>query len=110
MITYTFAGLAVADYQAAYEWYVQLFGRAADMFPHDAEAVWRLTPTSAVYVVRDPERAGNGLITVAVENLAELEARLREASIAFTELSAEGAPRRLVVEDRDGNTVTYFQR
>ena len=109
MITYTFAGLAVADYQEAYEWYVRLFGRAADMFPHDTEAVWRLTPTSAVYVVGDPGRAGNGLLTVAVENLAEQETRLREAGIAFTELSADGAPRRVAVEDRDGNTLTFFE-
>lgn len=109
VITHTFAGLPVADYGVGYEWYRRLLGRAADMFPHDTEAVWRLTPTSAVYVVQDPERAGNGLLTVAVENLDEHERRLREAGIAFAELSAGGAPRRLAVRDQDGNVLTFFQ-
>lgn len=108
MITYTFAGLPVADYQAAYEWYVRLLGRAADTFPHDTEAVWRLTSTSAVYVVQDRQRAGSGLLTVAVEKLDDYETRLREAGIAFTEASG-GAPLRLAVEDQDGNTIVFFQ-
>jgi catechol 2,3-dioxygenase-like lactoylglutathione lyase family enzyme len=109
VITYAFAGLPVSDYGAAYEWYVRLFGRAADMFPHETEAVWRLTPTSAVYVVEDRERAGSGLLTVAVESLAEQEMQLREAGVVFTELSAGDAPRRIAVEDGDGNTLTFFQ-
>lgn len=54
-----FAGLPVVDYQGAYQWYVRVFGRAADMFPHDTEAVWRLTPNGAIYVVQDRERAGS---------------------------------------------------
>ena len=35
-ITHTFAGLPVADYTAAYDWYVRLLGREADMFPHES--------------------------------------------------------------------------
>ncbi len=104
-----FAGLPVADFGAAYEWYVGLLGRAADMFPHDTEAVWRLTPGGAIYVVQDRERAGSGLLTVAVDNLAEHERRLRETGVAFTELAVGDAPRRLGVTDPDGNTLTFFQ-
>ena len=48
MITYTFAGLPVAEYANAYDWYARVLGREADMFPHATEAVWRLTPTSAI--------------------------------------------------------------
>jgi catechol 2,3-dioxygenase-like lactoylglutathione lyase family enzyme len=108
-ITYTFTGLPVADYRAAYEWYAGLLGRPADMFPHDTEAVWRLTPTGAIYVVQDRERAGRGLLTVALDNLAEHEQRLRETGIALTELPAGDSPRRLRVTDPDGNTLTFFQ-
>ena len=56
----TFAGLPVTDYASAYGWYVGLLGRPADMFPHESEAVWRLTASGAVYVVQDPIRAGSG--------------------------------------------------
>jgi hypothetical protein len=108
MITYTFAGLPAADYDAAYEWYVQLLGRPADMFPHASEAAWRLTPNSAIYVVEDPARAGHALVTLAVDDLAAHERRLREAAITFAEQSGSDAPRRIVVTDPDGNTLTFF--
>ncbi len=79
------------------------------MFPHDTEAVWRLTPGSAIYVVQDRRRAGSGLLTIALDNLAEHERRLRETGVAFAELTAGDAPRRLRVRDPDGNSLTFFQ-
>jgi hypothetical protein len=109
LITYTFAGLPVAEYAAAYEWYRQLFGRAADVFPHDTEAVWRLTPSGAVYVVQDPARAGSGLLTVALADLDAHEQRMRKVGLAFAELATGDAPRRIVVTDLDGNALTFFQ-
>ena len=105
----TFAGLPVTDYGAACDWYVRLLGRAADMFPHETEAVWRLTPNSAIYVVQAPERAGSGLLTVAVADLHAHEQRLRGAGLGFVELAAGDAPRRLVLNDLDGNALTFFQ-
>lgn len=109
VIVHTFAGIPVADYAAAYNWYVRLLGRQADMFPHETEAVWHLTPTSALYVVQDPERAGNGLLTVALDDLDAHERRLGSVGIAFARLDERGAPRRLVVTDEAGNALTFFQ-
>jgi len=109
VITYTFAGLPVGNYAAAYEWYVRLLGRPADMFPHATEAVWRLTPSGAIYVVQDPERAGSALLTLAVDDLDAHERRLRTAAISFAEADDTDAPRRLVVEDPDGNRLTFFE-
>ena len=106
--THVFAGLPVADYAAAYDWYV-LLGRPADMFPHDSEAVWRLVPSGSIYLVEDAGRAGSGLVTVALDDLEAHEARLQAIGIAFTEESDGAAPRRLVVKDFDGNTLTFFQ-
>jgi hypothetical protein len=63
-VTHTFAGLPVADYTVAYAWYERLLGRGADMFPHETECVWRLTPASSIYVVQDPQRAGSALVTL----------------------------------------------
>jgi predicted enzyme related to lactoylglutathione lyase len=108
-VTYLFAGLPVRDFGGASAWYEQLLGRPADMSPHETEAVWRLTPGAAIYVVQDPERAGAGLVTLALEDLDALEARLREAGLAFDERVEGNAPRRLVVTDPDGNTLSVFQ-
>ena len=44
VIAYTFAGLPVAEYAKAYDWYMRFLGRPADMFPHATEAVWRVDP------------------------------------------------------------------
>jgi glyoxylase I family protein len=108
-ITHTFAGLPVADYTAAYDWYARLLGREADMFPHQFECVWRLTPTSSIYVAQDPQRAGSALVTLALDDLDAHERRLREARFTFTEEASEAAPRRLVVSDIDGNRIAFFQ-
>jgi catechol 2,3-dioxygenase-like lactoylglutathione lyase family enzyme len=109
VITTVFAGVPVAEYVTAYDWYALLIGREADMFPHQTEAVWRVTPSAAIYVVQDPTRAGNGLLTVALDDLDEHEERLRSAGITYRTLDAGDAPRRLAVEDADGNTLTFFQ-
>jgi hypothetical protein len=108
-VTHTFARLAVADYSAAYDWYLRLFGRPADMFPHDREAVWRLTPHCSVYVVEDTERAGNGLVTLALGDLDAFECRLRDVGLAFKEQVDDATPRRFKVTDLDGNILAFFQ-
>jgi catechol 2,3-dioxygenase-like lactoylglutathione lyase family enzyme len=108
-LTHAFAGLAVSDYAAAYEWYVRLFGREADMYPHDNEAVWRLTTSSSVYVLGDAERAGNGLLTLATNDLAGFANRLHADGLAFTQDAAGDAPEGLTVSDVDGNRIKFFQ-
>jgi catechol 2,3-dioxygenase-like lactoylglutathione lyase family enzyme len=109
VVSFTFAGLAVADYPTAYEWYARLLGRGADMFPHEKESVWRLTPTSSIYVVEDRERAGKALVTLALDDLDAHERHLRDGGFAFSEETDGSAPRRLVIRDVDGNTITFFQ-
>jgi glyoxylase I family protein len=109
VVRFVFAGLAVADYASAYEWYVRLLGRGADMFPHEKESVWRLTPTGCIYVVEDREQAGSSLVTLALDDLDAFERRLRDGEFSFSEETDGGAPRRLVVRDHDGNTLTFFQ-
>ena len=104
-----FAGLAVADHAVAYDWYVRLLGREADMFPHERESVWRLTATSSIYVVEDSELAGNGLVTLSLDDLDAQERRMREGGFTFSEEAGGGAPRRLVVRDPDGNMLTFFE-
>jgi hypothetical protein len=46
-ITHVFAGVAVADYDSAREWYERLLGCPPDMLPTHGEAVWRLVETGS---------------------------------------------------------------
>jgi catechol 2,3-dioxygenase-like lactoylglutathione lyase family enzyme len=108
-ITHAFAGVAVSDFPEAYEWYTRLFGRPADMFPTDGEAVWHLTSGASVYVVGDQDRAGKGLLTVVVDDLDVYADRLRADGHELTEQSGGTGPRRLRVSDDDGNTITFFE-
>ncbi|HEY2354460.1 MAG TPA: hypothetical protein VGH79_06145 [Gaiellaceae bacterium] len=108
-VTHTFAGLAVAEYTTAHDWYVRLLGREADMFPHDTECVWHVTPTSSIYLVQDPDRAGSGLLTVGLDDLDADERRLRAAGVAFSVDDGGSAPRRVIVSDLDGNRLSFFQ-
>jgi catechol 2,3-dioxygenase-like lactoylglutathione lyase family enzyme len=107
-VTHSFAGLPVENFSSANAWYARLFGRAADMFPTDGEAVWHVTSSSSVYVVADPERAGNGLVTVAVADLDAWASRVRADGLELTEQTGGAAPRRLTATDDDGNRITFF--
>jgi hypothetical protein len=99
-ITHLFAGVSVTDFAAACQWYERLFGRPADMLPREGEAVWRLTSGGSIYVVEDLERAGTGLLTIALVELA--------APVSSTD-EPGSAPRRVILNDPDGNTITLFQ-
>ena len=55
-VSYLFAGIPVADYDAVRPWYERLIGRAPDMLPHDREAAWQLSETGWIYVVADRAR------------------------------------------------------
>jgi catechol 2,3-dioxygenase-like lactoylglutathione lyase family enzyme len=108
-IAHFFAGVPVSDFPAAEEWYERLFGRPADMRPHESEAVWRLTPEVSIYVVADRERAGSGLLTVAVADLEAWERAVGGRGIAPERVLAGSGPQRLEVIDADGNAITFFE-
>jgi predicted enzyme related to lactoylglutathione lyase len=109
---HAFAGIPVADYPRAIAWYATLFGRPPDVLVReDAEAMWRVTGTAWVYVVRDAARAGNALVTILLSDmdgyLAGMAARGAPASEAETE---PGLFRRAAFVDAEGNVLTFGQR
>jgi catechol 2,3-dioxygenase-like lactoylglutathione lyase family enzyme len=108
--THLFAGLPVSDFGTARPWYARLLGREPDMLPQAGEAVWRLTSKGSIYVVADPERAGSGLVAIAVADLDAVASRLAAGGVAFERvLSRSGPPERLVAADADGNRITLFE-
>ena len=89
------------DFAAARPWYERLFGRPPDMLPMAHEAVWHLSQGGLIYVVEDPPRAGQGLLTLAVADLGECLAGLAARGLV-TEPSQDRAR---VVRDPDGNLI-----
>jgi predicted enzyme related to lactoylglutathione lyase len=107
MITHVFAGLPVANHEAATEWYGRLLGRPPDRTPTDGDAVWQLTDTGLIYVVHDPTRAGSSLLTLIVDDLDAWVDEVTRRGIACHEVeTVPGAVRRTAVTDPDGNRIT----
>src|SRR5260370_12877670 len=67
-----FAGIPVADYAAALQWYERLLGSPPTFLPHDTEAVWELAEHRYVYVVQQPEHAGHARHTLFLTHLPAL--------------------------------------
>jgi hypothetical protein len=42
-VTHVFAGIPVADFDAALPWYERFAARPPDLVPHSREAAWQLT-------------------------------------------------------------------
>jgi catechol 2,3-dioxygenase-like lactoylglutathione lyase family enzyme len=98
--THVFAGLPVADFDAARAWYERLLGRPPDLVAHATDVAWQLTESGWVYVVQDRERAGHALVTVLVDDLDALA----------LEGEADGAPgkfRSVTVTDPEGNRIQF---
>jgi predicted enzyme related to lactoylglutathione lyase len=109
-VTEFFAGVPVADFGAMLAWYERLFGKPADFFPQEGEAVWRVTDHGWVYVVADAERAGRALLTLLVDDLEDQVARLAERGLPVGPIGVlPGAARKAEVSDPEGNRITFGQ-
>jgi predicted enzyme related to lactoylglutathione lyase len=105
-----FAGIPVAEFEQALDWYTRLFGKPPDMRPHDREAVWKLAEHAWVYVVEDPERAGRALVTLMVEDLDERVAAMADRGIAAGPIEAiNEQTRSTVILDPEGNRLQVGQ-
>ena len=103
MSLHLFAGLRVRDFQAARPWYERLLGEPS-FLPHDTEAVWTLAEGRSVYVVRDADRAGQGLVTVFVEDLDAQVAEIGARGLAPDERETySNGVRKAIFRDPDGN-------
>jgi catechol 2,3-dioxygenase-like lactoylglutathione lyase family enzyme len=105
-----FAGTAVGDFDAAVAWYTAVLGRAADVPVTEGEVMWRLADSAFLYVVRDPERAGGGLLTLSVADLDLAVAEVAARGIDGARIErVGGAGRRVVYLDPDGNELAFVE-
>jgi predicted enzyme related to lactoylglutathione lyase len=109
-INVLFAGIPVADLQPAIEWYERLLGGPPDMSPNEIERAWKLTGETWIYVVTDPERAGNALVTVMVDDLAERLASIERRGIESGEVQQiNEKTRKVTFVDPEGNRIAFGQ-
>ena len=109
-VSQVFAGVAVADYEAALAWYERLMGRPPDGHPNDREAVWQLAETGLIYLVANAAQAGGALVTLIVSDLDAKLAELAGRGLvpeAIEELP--GAGRRAAITDPEGNTISFAE-
>jgi catechol 2,3-dioxygenase-like lactoylglutathione lyase family enzyme len=108
-ITQVFGGIPVRDLAPSEAWYARLFGRPPDMRPHDAEVCWRLADSGWIHVVVDPERAGNSLLTVLVDDLQGFLAGIDDRGFEPELQEIRGKAHAATFTDPDGNRITVGQ-
>jgi predicted enzyme related to lactoylglutathione lyase len=108
-VHHLFAGCAVADLAAALPFYEALFGRVADLEPHDGERCWRLSASCWVVVVVDARRAGGGNSTMLVADLDAWLGVWAERGVAVDSIEEVGGGRKAIVIDPDGNALGFAQ-
>ncbi|MBV9790268.1 MAG: VOC family protein [Chloroflexi bacterium] len=103
-----FAGIPVADYAAALEWYQRLLGAAPAFFPNEIEAVWQLAEHRFVYIVQQPEHAGHARLTVFVDDLDALVAQAADRGLdPVTRETYANDVRKITYRDPDGNEIGF---
>jgi hypothetical protein len=103
-----FAGIPVADYAVALQWYERLLGFPPTFFPNDAEAVWEVAEHRYVYIVRQPEHAGHARHTLFVADLDALVAQIADRGLDPTEREANSSGvRKITYRDPDGDEIGF---
>ncbi|MGC4958887.1 VOC family protein [Actinomadura citrea] len=103
-----FAGIPVTDYGEALPWYERLFGGKPSFLPNDIEAVWEVAEHRYVYIVQDPERAGNALVLAFVDDLGDRVAGIARRGIAPARREEYGnGVTKVVFRDPGGNEIGF---
>ena len=108
-IHHLLAVVPVSDIATSRQWYASLFGRAEDNNPMPSLVEWQVLPGAWVQVFHDADRAGSGLLNVAVDDLEAFLDALRDRGLQPGEITdANKGVRLAALTDPDGNTVTII--
>jgi catechol 2,3-dioxygenase-like lactoylglutathione lyase family enzyme len=103
-----FAGCRVRDFEAARAWYARLLGAEPSFHPHDTEAVWELDAGRFLYIVLEPERAGNAVHLIWEDDLDAAVAAIAARGIRpDDEETYPGKARKAIYRDADGNEIAF---
>jgi glyoxylase I family protein len=108
-IEHVLAVVPVSDLERANAWYEALFGRSADNRPMPSLVEWQVTGAGWVQVTVDTDRAGSGLLNLAVDDLAATRDELAARDVATAEIQTVDKGVELsTTTDPDGNTITLI--
>ena len=105
-VDYVLAVIPVSDIEVGRAWYTKLFGRDPDNNPMSNLIEWQVTNGAWVQVTEDLQRAGNGMLNLAVSDIEEGARDLREMGIdAAAIIDANKGVRLCPIIDPDDNKI-----
>ena len=108
-IEHVLAVVPVSDVERADTWYEALFGRPADNRPMPSLLEWQVTGGGWVQVTVDTDRAGAGLLNLAVDDLTATMEELAARGVGTAEIQPVAKGVELsAMSDPDGNTITLI--
>jgi predicted enzyme related to lactoylglutathione lyase len=108
-ISNALASIAVDDLSEVLDFYVTLFGRAADARPMSEVAEWKLPGGGWVHVFTDADRAGASTLTLIVDELAIELARLDLQGLKPVAKAMGDFFKTAKFRDPDGNQIILSQ-
>ncbi|MEU6787445.1 VOC family protein [Nonomuraea angiospora] len=103
-----FAGIPVTEYAAALPWYEQFFGGQPSFLPNDIEAVWEVAEHRYIYIVQEPDRAGNALVLSFVDDLDDRVAEISRRGIEPARRETyDGGVTKVIYRDAEGNEISF---
>ena len=103
------ASMAVKDLKSAITWYEALFGRPADSTPMPEVAEWKFPRGGWLQIYELPERAGGCSCTLAVSDIQEIVAQVRQLGVQTTGRSSGARLNTLMIVDPDGNSIAFAE-
>lgn len=108
-VEHTLAVVSVSDIDASRSWYERLLGEPPTNTPMATLVEWRTTPNGWLQVFHDPERAGNSLANLAVDDLETYVENVAARGLGPVEIvDADKGVRLATLHDPDGNAVTLI--
>ena len=103
------ASLAVRDLTASSAWYASLLDKEADTRPMPEVAEWKFDRGGGLQLYQQPERAGGGSVTMAVDDIDLLATHLQQLNVAHGALTRTAQVRTIMLTDPDGNHIAFAQ-
>jgi catechol 2,3-dioxygenase-like lactoylglutathione lyase family enzyme len=104
------AGMPVADMDTAIDWYTRLLGRSPDARPMPGLADWHFPHQQTLQLVLDTGRAGGGIVTLHVADIAAArDALAREGIHVDLDDTTSDKVEFGQLTDPDGNSVSLVE-
>lgn len=103
-----FAGIPVADYATARQWYERLLGSEPTSIPYDTEAVWELAEHRYLFIFQQPEHVGHAFHLIFVDGLDALVAQIADRGLdPWKRETYSNGVRKITYHDPDGNEIAF---